>query len=84
MDEEVKKRITTAYRKKVVPYLLDQVNNKLSCDNATKFIQLFEQLDKRMVEMRDENTAKLERKLRREQDPEAILELFQIQSNTGE
>ena len=44
--------------------------------------ELLGAIQKRILELRDESTKKLERKLRKEQDPQIILELLGIPSNT--
>lgn len=80
MDEEVKKRITLAYRNILLPHILEQAKSELDCEKASELYQLLENLHKRMLELRDEDTAKLERKLRKEKNPNTILELFNLQS----
>ncbi|MEM9000799.1 MAG: hypothetical protein AAGB24_11095 [Bacteroidota bacterium] len=78
MNEEVKKRITTAYRKLVIPYLLDTVREKLDCGTAQELEQQMDGVYQRVLQLREENTSKLERKLRKEQDPEVILQLLDL------
>lgn len=80
MNEEVKKRITGSYKNVLVPYILNTVIEDLNCDNAGNITQLLISLDERMLAMRDEDTSKLERKLRREKNPETLLQLFNLQS----
>ncbi|TAI47333.1 hypothetical protein [Flagellimonas allohymeniacidonis] len=80
MDEAVKKRIMSAYENVLIPYLLLSIQSELSCDNTPQFNKLLEQIHMRMYELRDENTTKLERKLKRERDPQIVLGLFNIQS----
>ncbi|MEX0315491.1 MAG: hypothetical protein AB3N18_15040 [Allomuricauda sp.] len=84
MNEEVKKRITNAYGNVLVPYLLDEVTLKLSCDNAKELQQLFDGSYERMLQMRDENTSKLERKLKKAQDPKTVLQLFNLKSSENQ
>ena len=86
MDEEVKKRITAAYRNVVVPYALEKVAAPVSCEQALDIVKLLEDTQKRLFELREESTSKLERKLRKEQDPETVLALLGIVSpfNTAE
>ncbi|MEM6894821.1 MAG: hypothetical protein AAF554_14100 [Bacteroidota bacterium] len=86
MDEEVKKRITAAYRNVIVPYALEKAAAPVSCDQALDIVQLLEDTQKRLFALRDESTSKLERKLRKEQDPETVLALLGIVSpfNTEE
>ena len=81
MEEEVKKRIKTSYKKKVVPALQERVKADLSCDNAGVYTSILNSLYKRMLELREEDTRKLERKLKRENDPGEILELFNVEPN---
>ncbi|MEL6485166.1 MAG: hypothetical protein AAFP96_10010, partial [Bacteroidota bacterium] len=73
-------RITAAYRNVIVPYVLEKVAAPVSCDQALGIVQLLEDTEKRLFELRDESTSKLERKLRREQDPETVLALLGIVS----
>ena len=84
MDEEVKKRITAAYRKILIPHILGRLQTELNCDNAAYFNSLLERLHSRMLEMREEDTSKLERKLKKEQDPEEILDLFNVEPKNEE
>ncbi len=76
MNEEVKKRITGAYRKTLIPYFLQTVETELSCANAGALAKIIPQAHERILELREEDTSRLERKLRREKDPLAVLELF--------
>ncbi len=84
MNEEVKKRITTAYRKVIVPFMLEQVRENLNCKNASDLVSLYRSVQKRMLEMREEDTARLERKLKKERDPEEILKLFEVELKDSE
>ncbi|MBT8184849.1 MAG: hypothetical protein KJN76_08405, partial [Eudoraea sp.] len=84
MTERVKKRITGAYNKILLPYFLKRATLDLNCENAGEQVDLIARTHQRMLELRDEDTRKLERKLRREQDPETIINLFGRSSNTPE
>ncbi|MDT0539722.1 hypothetical protein [Croceitalea sp. P059] len=84
MDEEVKKRITTAYKKTVVPYFLRQAKSEFKCNQAKELNVLMKATYQRMLELRDQNTSKLERKLRKENDPNTVLELFELEPLTIE
>ena len=78
MDESVKKRITSAYNNVLLPYLLDKVEKDLNCENTKDLHLLFENSHERMMELRDEDTSKMERKLRKERNPKVILQLFNL------
>ena len=84
MNEEVKKRITSAYRKNLIPYFLEQINANLSCDSVSELVALIENTHRRMLQLRNEDTARIERKLRKEQDPLKIMQLFNVQVETKE
>ncbi|MET1259383.1 hypothetical protein ABV409_08575 [Flagellimonas sp. DF-77] len=81
MDEEVKKRIINAYERILIPDLLQRISNDLDCNNVALYISQLQGLYKRMAMMRDEDTSKLERKLRKIQDPDAVWQLFNLPTN---
>ncbi|MDT0607588.1 hypothetical protein [Croceitalea rosinachiae] len=82
MDEEVKKRITSAYRKFIIPYFLKHAENEFECNQVNQLNDLMSMTYQRMLELRVENTSKLERKLRKVTDPIVVLELFELQPLT--
>ncbi|WP_422080184.1 hypothetical protein [Ulvibacterium sp.] len=84
MNEEVKRRITAVYSKVLVPYFLEWVQSDLSCDNVDELVVLMQNTYRRMTELRNEETSKLERKLRKEQDPKMVMQLFNIQYQVKE
>lgn len=79
MDEEVKKRIINSYKKVLVPYFLERIGEDLTCDNVTALLIQIKSTQERMMALREEDTKKLERKLRNEEDPIVILELLNVQ-----
>ncbi len=81
MDEDVKKRITSVYNNILIPHILKTAQKPLLCKEVVETTQLLDNLQTRILELRDEPTKKLERKLRKEQDPKAILELLGVESN---
>ena len=78
MSEEIKKRITESYRQVLIPYYLDQITNNLSCTNVQQLLQSLTSTHHRMLQLKEEDTKRIERKLKREDDPEAIIELLEI------
>lgn len=78
MEEEIKKRILTAYRDVLLPYFFGQMDSELNCARAETLIYQLEAVHKRMYELIQEDTRRLERKLKREKDPEVVLSLFGI------
>ena len=78
MNEDVKPRIITAYKNVLIPYLLDEVEHNLSCKKVSQLSKLYNGVYDRMLELREEETNKLERKLRKEKDPIVVLDLFTI------
>ena len=78
MDEAVKKRITSAYFERLVPHLMLTISSNLNCTNASELHVLLDDSYKRLLILRNEETRKLERKLKREEDPSVILELLGV------
>jgi len=78
MSERVKTRIVQAYNEVLVPFILDEIKNNLNCANTVSLKRLNQKIHKRMIELREEDTEKIERKLRKEKDPKTILTLFEI------
>ncbi|ARN77692.1 hypothetical protein BST97_06595 [Nonlabens spongiae] len=78
MDGKIKKRITEAYYEKAMPYLLKQVAQLNSCDDIDELTAAFDSLHQRLVALRDEETYRLERRLRKADDPVEVLRLFQV------
>lgn len=84
MTEEVKKRITASYNKVLLPYLLESATENLDCTNAADLAILFDNTHERMLALRDEDTRKLERKLKKVQDPKEVMRLLNIATGTSE
>jgi len=78
MEEQVKRRILSSYREILIPTTLQEIQTDLSCSNAQALQLKLRLIDQRMIELREEDTSKLERKLKREDDPQKILALFGI------
>lgn len=81
MSEEVKRRIVEAYREVLLPYLFQELDNTLSCNTTGHLLTLLEKVHQRMLELRTEDTSKLERKLKKERDPLVIMRLLNIQTD---
>ena len=84
MDEEVKKRITTAYDKVLEPFFLKKISNGLNCETVLELNNTIRNTYARILELREEETNKLERRLRREQDPILVLRLMNVQNTLSE
>ncbi len=78
MDEEVKKRITSAYRKILIPYYLEMVQEKVDCITISALDELIGATTAKILDLRDQDTHKLERKLKRAKDPLAVLKLLDV------
>ncbi|MEP2237317.1 MAG: hypothetical protein ABJI22_03080 [Maribacter sp.] len=82
MDEDIKKKITSAYSKILEPYFLDEIAQHLSCDSIGALNDTINATHTKVLELKDKDTKKLERKLKKEKDPIAILELLNVQNTT--
>ncbi|SDQ74983.1 hypothetical protein [Flagellimonas zhangzhouensis] len=76
MDEEVKKHIVGAYEGKLIPYFLTTITNEVGCENASALNSQILEVQQNILALRNKDTRKLERKLRREKRPEEILQLL--------
>ncbi|MEL7160908.1 MAG: hypothetical protein AAFN92_09120, partial [Bacteroidota bacterium] len=76
MEEELKKRLTEAYRDKLLPYFREQVTTSLDCANAGTLATRIAATNQRMLALREEDTDELEDRLRQTDDPRAILALL--------
>lgn len=82
MEEEVKKRIVNAYENILVPYFLTTITQELQCDNADSLNKEIIYTNQIILDLRDKDTRKLERKLRKEKRPKEILKLLKEQSTS--
>ncbi len=82
MEEEVKKRIVGTYEDVLIPYFIKMVSEELTCDNAGRLKDQMVNTNQRILELRNEETRKLERKLRREKQPIEVLKLLNVQSTS--
>lgn len=58
------------------------VSEELTCDNAGRLKDQMVNTNQRILELRNEETRKLERKLRREKQPIEVLKLLNVQSTS--
>lgn len=80
MIESIKKRLVEAYENVLIPHFLNMVEEGLACEETAQWITLVQTTYDRMLELRDEeNTRKLERRLRKENDPQIILQRLGIE-----
>ena len=79
MAEQVKKRITESYEEVLIPYFL-KATSSLECGNVKALNEQIIQTHKTILGLRNKDTRKLERKLRREKRPMEVLQLLQVTS----
>ncbi|TVZ14281.1 hypothetical protein JM81_0482 [Maribacter sp. MAR_2009_72] len=79
MDEDIKRRITTAYNKILEPYFLNETS-ALDCDKVSTLNDQINSTYLQILELRDQETKKLERKLKKEKDPSTILQMLNVQN----
>ena len=70
--------VMDAYGQLLIPSILEKIENESSCDKTQSFHMMLDTLYQRMQELRNQNTSKLERKLKNEDDPDVVLQLFEI------
>ena len=67
--------------KTLIPHFITEINTSLSCENAVILSNQIIHTNSRMIELREKDTKKLERKLRKEKDPREIMKLLHQQSS---
>ena len=72
MHEIVKERVYNAYKKDLLPFLLDGLEEINSCEQIAAKMDNFKLVYERMRELRDQDTKEIERELRRVHDPVKI------------
>jgi len=82
MDEDIKKKITSAYSKILEPYFLKEIEQHLSCGTMETLNGNIKATYTKILELKDKDTKKLERKLKKEKDPVKVLELLNVQNTT--
>ena len=84
MDEMVKKRIVSAYDDVLIPYFLEEINDGLACEEAKSWMNMVDLTYKQLLILRDEDTRKMERKLKKEKDPIVVLQRFKVPVATNQ
>jgi len=82
MNETIKKRLVTSYTKNLIPHFLKRIEEGLACEETEQWIVLVNSTYDRMLALRDQDTHKLERKLKKEQNSQIILDLLAIKSES--
>ena len=80
MEEEVKKRIVEAYTDILVPHFVQSISETQECERFALIKEQIIYTNNRMVDLRNLETRKLERKLKRVQTAEEVLKLLQQQT----
>ncbi|MBW8241428.1 hypothetical protein K1F50_01360 [Muricauda oceani] len=80
MEEDVKKRIVSAYKDILIPYFIKTATEELTCDNIATLNEQMMNTHQSILDLRNKDTRKLERKLRREKRPKEVLALILEQS----
>ena len=72
----VKKRITDAYEEVLIPYFLNQAGADSDCSEIANLVAQMNRTYDRMFALRTLMTKKLERKLKREDNPKTVMLLL--------
>lgn len=79
MDERMKERVYKAYENILLPYLHDHVKSSIECGRVKAIANNYKILFDRMKEIKEQDTKKEERLLRRTNDVEKVLEILNIE-----
>lgn len=84
MNESVKKRLIAAYEDVLIPYFLKEIEVGLPCEDTEHWVNMMDATYDRMLVLRNEDTKKLERRLRKVDDPLIVLERLNIKPQNNE
>lgn len=78
MTEIMKERVYRAYKSYLLPFVIQEIRENLNCTNLYSKSMNIVKLHNGMYELRDRDTGKEERELRRVTNPQRILEILNI------
>lgn len=81
MEETVKERVYNAFNKQILPYIIEDLFKSITCEkieDKTKNIKL---VYEKMKALREQDTKKIEKEIRRESDVLKIIKAFSLDLN---
>lgn len=84
MDEIVKEDVYQAYREILLDHYLTILESRINCLGLESAMDNFDELFNKMITLREQDTQKLEKKVKRESDPETLIEAFELNKIKGE
>ncbi len=81
ISEISKERVFNAYNDILHNYVVELIEENLSCDEVENRLENLDILHKAMLEIREKDTKDEERQLRREKSPTRILDILEIELN---
>ncbi len=78
MDERRKKIIFEQFMNVVFPFVLDDLEQNINCENVDKKLENLSTVRKKLLQLRDQDTEDLEDAMRRETDARSIIDLLEM------
>jgi hypothetical protein len=78
MTERLKSRIYNAFEDVLMPEIIEDLKSAKSCEDVNQTLELFDTTYKRLVVLIDEDTKDIEKQLKREKNPQKIMEILNI------
>lgn len=78
MDERLKERVYRAYETVLIPLVLDDMENNISCETLLVKQKNMVKLYQKMLNIREQDTRDIERELRRETNPHRVMEILEL------
>jgi len=73
MSEQVKKKLTNAYKEVLIPFFLKKLEEPLSCESIAQYDRALSTLHQKMKDLRNTDTDKLERKIKNQDTAKEML-----------
>lgn len=78
MDERRKKIIFDRFMEVIFPFVLDDLEQYVNCENVESKLENFSIVKKKLLRLRDEDTEELEDAMRKETDARRIIDLLEM------
>lgn len=81
MEETVKERVYNAFEKQILPHVIDDLYQSLSCEKVEGKTENIQLVYDKMKELREQDTKQIEKDIKRENDVLKIIKAFGLKLN---
>jgi hypothetical protein len=78
MEERVKEKVYLYFEQVILPQIILDINQNMSCDNFYEKVENIDKLYRQMVLLREKDTKDLERLIKKNENVNEILKMFNV------